>query len=76
MSFEEFIELKNENLTMIIGGGCSWKGAASNAVGGALGGATGGTATLLVVGSVAGWVAGGIIGDVGGASAYGATCWW
>lgn len=39
MNLIAFQTLNHETLSNIIGGGCSWKGAANAAVGGAVGGA-------------------------------------
>lgn len=76
MKTDNFKTLELNELEMIYGGGCSWKGVANTAVGGAIGGSAGGTVTLPIIGTVAGWIGGGILGGLGGVATYGATCWW
>ena len=56
-------ELTVADLTTIIGGGCSWNGAAKAAMG------------TSITGLVTGGPGAALIGLAGGAVSYGALCW-
>ncbi len=64
-AFEQFNVMDNEALSVVEGGGCSWKGADKAGFSGGVGGLIG----------AGGNPVGGVLGIAGGLAAYGATCW-
>ena len=74
-TISQFELLDTELLSTVEGGGCSWNGVggatAQGAIGGAISGAFVVTWYYLLLDQFLG-----ILGGLGGAAAYGATCWW